>query len=116
MWIEVKTSGSSGWTCSTFCGFFSVLEINPSNYSVMSQWQIWNDSYAFTYPSLATNSNGEVGISLGWGGNSYYGNNAVGILGDFVVWYPELSTISNSSRYGDYFNVVKGEVIANKSP
>lgn len=99
------------WTGSSNSNFknpqVQVLEINPSNYSVISQWQIWNDSYAFTYPSLATNSNGEVGISLGWGGNSYYGNNAVGILGDFVVWYPELSTISNASRYGDYFNVAR---------
>ena len=99
------------WTGSSNSNFknpqVQVLEINPSNYSVISQWQIWNDSYAFTYPSLATNSNAEVGISLGWGGNTYYGNNAVGILGDFVVWYPELSTISNASRYGDYFNVAR---------
>lgn len=64
-------------------------------------------SYAFTYPSLSTDSNLEVGISLGWGGRSFYDNNAVGILGDFVVWYPKLSTISNSSRYGDYFNVAR---------
>jgi len=99
------------WTGSSNANFknpqVQVLEINPSDYSVISQWQIWNDDYAFTYPSLTTNSNGEVGISLGWGGRSYYGNNAVGILGDFVVWYPELSTISNSSRYGDYFNVAR---------
>jgi hypothetical protein len=99
------------WTGSSNSNFknpqVQVLEVNPSNYSSISQWQIWNDSYAFTYPSLATNSNLEVGISLGWGGNSFYGNNAVGILGDFVVWYPELSTISNSSRYGDYFNVAR---------
>jgi hypothetical protein len=99
------------WTGSSNSNFknpqVQVLEINPTDYSVISQWQIWNDDYAFTYPSLATNSNSEVGISLGWGGRSYYGNNAVGILGDFVVWYPELSTISNSSRYGDYFNVAR---------
>lgn len=99
------------WTGSSNSNFknpqVQVLEINPTDYSVISQWQIWNDDYAFTYPSLTTNSNSEVGISLGWGGRSYYGNNAVGILGDFVVWYPELSTISNSSRYGDYFNVAR---------
>ncbi len=99
------------WTGSSNANFknpqVQVLEINVSNYSVISQWQIWNDDYAFSYPSLATNSNGEVGISLGWGGRAYYGNNAVGILGDFIVWYPELSTVSNSSRYGDYFNVAR---------
>ena len=99
------------WTGSSNSNFknpqVQVLEISLTDYSIVSQWQIWNDDYAFTYPSLATNSNSEVGISLGWGGRSYYGNNAVGILGDFVVWYPELSTISNSSRYGDYFNVAR---------
>ena len=99
------------WTGSSNANFknpqVQVLEINASNYSVISQWQIWNDNYAFTYPSLATNSADEVGISLGWGGRQFYGNNAVGILGDFVVWYPELSNISNPSRYGDYFNVAR---------
>jgi len=111
--ITRRTGGEVwfAWTGSSNSNFknpqVQVLEINPSNYSVITQWQIWNDNYAFTYPSLATNSNAEVGISLGWGGNSFYGNNAVGILGDFVVWYPELSNISNASRYGDYFNVAR---------
>lgn len=111
--ITRRTAGEVwfAWTGSSNSNFknpqVQVLEINPSNYSVITQWQIWNDSYAFTYPSLATNSNAEVGISLGWGGNSFYSNNAVGILGDFVVWYPELSNISNASRYGDYFNVAR---------
>jgi len=100
------------WTGSSNANFknpqVQVLEINSNDYSAISQWQIWNDNYAFTYPSLATNSNAEVGISLGWeGAKSFYSNNAVGILGDFVVWYPELSTISNASRYGDYFNVAR---------
>ena len=30
--------------------------------------QIWNPDHAFGYPSLATNSDNEVGICLGWGG------------------------------------------------
>ena len=84
-----------------------VLELNISNYSVISQWQIWNNDYAFAYPSLATNGNGEVGVSLAWGGRSFYGNNAVGILGDFIVWYPELSDTDIPARFGDYFNVAR---------
>lgn len=102
------------WTGSSNSNFknpqVQVLEINTSNYGVISQWQIWNNDYAFAYPSLATNSNGEVGISPGWGGNTFYGNNAVGILGDFILWYPELSdavVASTPIRYGDYFSVAR---------
>lgn len=85
-----------------------VAEINTTNYSVISQWQIWNNDYAFAYPSLATNADGEVGISLAWGGKANYGNHAVGILGDFVVWYPELSdAVTGNSRWGDYVTVRK---------
>jgi hypothetical protein len=81
-----------------------VVEINITNYSVISQWQIWNNDYAFAYPSLSTNESGEVGISLAWGGNANFGNHAVGILGDFIVWYPELSDAANP-RWGDYVSV-----------
>ena len=81
-----------------------VVEINITDYSVISQWQIWNNDYAFAYPSLCTNANEEVGISLAWGGNQNYGNHAVGILGDFVVWYPELSDAAET-RWGDYVSV-----------
>jgi len=102
------------WTGSNNSNFqnpqVQVLEVNTSNYSVISQWQIWNNDYAFAYPSLATNSNGEVGISLAWGGRTFYGNNAVGILGDFIVWYPELSNAvvaSTPIRFGDYFSVAR---------
>jgi hypothetical protein len=42
-----------------------------------------------------------VGITLGWGGKTFYANSAVGILGDFVVWYPALSNAS-TTRWGDY--------------
>ena len=78
-----------------------VVKIDLTNYNLIEQMQIWNPDHAFAYPSLATNSRGEVGISLGWGGNIYYANNAVGILGDFIVWYPELSDTA-TLRWGDY--------------
>ena len=41
---------------------------------------------------------------MAWGGNQNYGNHAVGILGDFVVWYPELSDAAET-RWGDYVSV-----------
>lgn len=55
--------------------------------------QIWNPDHAFAYPCLIANSDNEVGISLAWGGGGkYFGSHAVGILGDFVVWFGAAST------------------------
>lgn len=67
------------------------------DFKLIEQTQVWNADHAFAYPSLTTNSNNEVGISLAWGGSvplKYYGNHAVGILGDFVVWFGEASNIT----------------------
>ncbi|MGO9420092.1 hypothetical protein [Roseiarcus sp.] len=79
-----------------------VVKIDPTNnYQRIDQFPIWNNDYAFAYPALATNSQGEVGIALAWGGKTFDANSAVGILGDFVVWYPEASTFS-TTRWGDF--------------
>ena len=96
------------WTAARGGGFphphIQVVQIDTSNWSVTKQWQIWNSNFAFAYPCLATNANQEIGISLGWGGNTFFANHAVGILGDFVVWYSELSDAA-ISRWGDFVTV-----------
>ena len=82
-----------------------LVKIKIDNYSVIEQMQIWNPDHAFGYPSLATNSENEVGITLGWGGGgSFDANSAVGIMGDFVVWYRNGSTWTHT-RWGDYVTV-----------
>ncbi len=79
-----------------------VVVVDINNYSIIKTIPIWNPDHAFAYPCLATNSRGEVGIALGWGGGGKYdGNTAVGILGDFVVWFRDGSTWS-TVRWGDY--------------
>ncbi len=100
-WTASNGTGASG-------GFnfpnanIQVAKIDPSNnYKRIDQFAIWNNDYAFAYPALATNGQNEVGIALGWGGKNDNANCAVGILGDFVVWYPETSTAS-TARWGDY--------------
>jgi hypothetical protein len=79
------------------------------DYKFMGQSQVWNADFAFAYPSLTTNSNNEVGISLAWGGGKNFGSHAVGILGDFVVWFGEASdrtsTYLSPTRFGDYLHV-----------
>lgn len=100
-WTASNGAGASG-------GFnfpnanVQVVKIDPtSGYKLLDQFAIWNNNYAFAYPALATNDQGEVGIALGWGGGTFDANSAVGILGDFVVWYSESSTFSNS-RWGNF--------------
>ena len=79
------------------------------DYKLIEQAQVWNANNAFAYPSLTTNSNFEVGISLAWGGGQNYGSHAVGIFGDFVVWYGEASGMTSAvlapTRFGDYVHV-----------
>jgi hypothetical protein len=76
-----------------------------NNFSVIQQVQIWNGSYAFAYPALATNAcTGEIGLSLEYGGNGNYENHVVGFWGDFVV-YITTATNVGTSRYGDYVTI-----------
>ena len=85
------------------------------------QTQIWNATTAFQYPSLASNGNGNLAVGLGWGGNStQYGSFAVGIWGDYTVYYLEPSDLTSAyvafdtstppkpftqPRWGDYITV-----------
>jgi hypothetical protein len=93
------------WTAARGGGFahphIQVVELDTQTWNVINQWQIWNPDIAFAYPSLATNRDEEVGISLGWGGNTDFGNFAVGMLGDFIVWFSEASDAA-LTRWGDY--------------
>ena len=76
-----------------------------NNFSKIQQVQIWNNSYAFGYPALATNAcTGEVGLSLEYGGNGNYENHVVGFWGDFVVYITTASNIG-TCRFGDYVSI-----------
>lgn len=76
-----------------------------NNFSETQQVQIWNNSYAFAYPALATNAcTNEVGLSFEFGGGGNYENHVVGFWGDFVAY---ITTESNagSTRFGDYVSI-----------
>ncbi len=82
-----------------------IAKVNIGSYDLFEQMQVWNPDLAFGYPSLATNSNNEVGIALGWGGGgTLHANSAVGIMGDYVVWYRDGSDWTHT-RWGDYVTV-----------
>src|SRR5215210_1541516 len=80
-----------------------VVEPDMGTRSVVSEFQVWNPDYAFAYPALAANQfePEEVAIILGWGGSANHANCAMGILGDFVVWFRDDST-RTVERFGDY--------------
>jgi hypothetical protein len=78
-----------------------VAQVDITTMTTVAEIQIWNNDYAFAYPSLNTNKEGEVGIALGWGGKSNDANSAVGILGDYIVWYANGSELT-TKRWGDY--------------
>ncbi len=104
LWLAWTASNGDGG----FGGFnfphphVQVVKVDVNSYTLLEQMQIWNPDHAFGYPSFATNSNNEVGVVLGWGGGgSFHANTAVGIMGDYVVWYRDGSTWTHT-RFGDY--------------
>lgn len=97
------------WTAGTDSNFqqphVEMVTLDRSNFSVIRQVQIWNNSYAFAYPALATNfCTGEVGLSLEFGGNGNYENHVVGFWGDFMVYITTGSNVG-TTRYGDYVTI-----------
>lgn len=94
-----------GWLASDGGGFpkphVQLVRLNTSTFAFEEQVQVWNPDIAFLDPYLSTNSEEKLGMSIGFGGGPYYASHAVGVWGDFVVYYPRLSTRA-TSRWGDY--------------
>lgn len=91
-WTAASGDGGHGGFSFPFAHVQVVRFDLGADYKRVDQFAIWNADHAYAYPSLATNSDGEVGISLAWGGGpTLYGSHAVGILGDWVVWYGDAS-------------------------
>ena len=63
--------------------------------------QIWHPDFAFHHAHLATNANGEVGVSVGAGGGGSDATPVAGFIGDSTLWAIGVSNAS-LDRYGDY--------------
>lgn len=96
------------WNAAKGGGFpqphIQIVEINRSSFTKTNQMQIWNPNFAFAYPFFETDTQGELGMIVAFGGGSYDASSAVGVWGDFVVYYPRLSDMSRSN-YGHYHTV-----------
>jgi hypothetical protein len=66
--------------------------------------QIWNPDFAFAYPYFETNVEGQLGMIVAFGGGPYDSSSGVGVWGDFVIYYPRLSS-SSAANYGHYHTV-----------
>ena len=85
-----------------------IERIDDTTLNTVGEYDIWNTPYAFSYPSLATAPNGDIGVSVMYGGPSDYATSAVGYLGDYVVYYVEASDVTLTPappRDGDMFAV-----------
>lgn len=103
------------WTAVPGGGFpnvhIQVVSIDPVDFTLINQDQIWNPNYAFAYTSLTTNSQNEVGVAAAWGGGTQFNqkgqhneNSAVGFFGDHVLYITGTSDDSQG-RWGDYITV-----------
>jgi hypothetical protein len=74
--------------------YVKIVRIDDKTLDSVGEYHIWNTPYAFAYPSLGTAPNGDIGVSVAFGGPSDYGSTTVGYLGDFVVYYVEKSDVT----------------------
>jgi hypothetical protein len=67
---------------------------------------LYSPNYAYAYPALATNDDGEVGISFAYGGNTVQPNHAVGFLSPSGVTLTKTTTSTGAStRWGDFMSI-----------
>ena len=93
--------------------YVRIEKIDADALKLISELDIWNPNFAFATAALNWRPNSgrdEVAISLATGGGGNYADNAVGFLGDFVVYSTTSSNATQSDgsgnvRYGDYFDV-----------
>jgi hypothetical protein len=78
-----------------------MVRIDPNSWTKQEQVQIWNPTIAFQDAYLSTNNQGELGMEIAFGSGGFYPSSAAGVWGDFVVYYPRLSTLC-PGRWGDY--------------
>jgi hypothetical protein len=94
--------------------YVRVEKVDADALTLISELDIWNPNFAFATPAMTwrpgLSAKDEVPISLAVGGGGSYADNAVGFLGDFVVYLTTSSNATQSDnsgnvRYGDYFDV-----------
>ncbi|MCZ7394654.1 MAG: hypothetical protein ABOK23_01145 [Candidatus Methanoperedens sp.] len=87
----------SGWVANGTIGFFwnvkqgngfpypyiEAATFKESDKSYVGRPSIWSPNFAYQYGAAAPDSRGHLGISVFWGGGSYYPSHAVGIVDSY---------------------------------
>lgn len=81
-----------------------LVKINDQTFR-MTESRIWNPGYAWWFPTLATNSNEEVGMAFMVGGGGGYPNFGAGILTGTEHFPVGTAGSGASTRSGDYISV-----------
>jgi hypothetical protein len=103
------SAGRGGGFAQPYVRMVEFADINSAFLTALvkvSESQIWNSGFAFQHPYLSTNSDGEVGISLGVGGPSNHATPIVGFVGDSTLYFANTSS-TTISRWGDYSAIRK---------
>jgi hypothetical protein len=107
-----------GWTAGTDDNFKQAhIEIvtldRGNNFSKTQQVQVWNNNYAFAYPSFSSNAcTGELGMSFEYGGNGNFENHVAGFWGDFLAYITTNSDVG-TDRFGDYVTIRRAPTTQN---
>jgi hypothetical protein len=97
------------WTGSSGNGFaqpqvqWVALDIS-NHFSLVTQRQLFSNRFAMAYPALASNSDGEVGVSAETGGGGQFENHGIGFLGDNKLFNTTSSTLG-VPRFGDFVTI-----------
>lgn len=98
VWFGWGAGKDSSTDCKTQSGrplpFVKIVQIDDTTLDSVGEYHIWNSAYAFSYPALATDPAGAIGVSVAFAGSANYPSSTVGYIGDFVVYYVEASTVS----------------------
>jgi len=82
-----------------------VAVFNFASYRLAKHIVLWNRNYAQAYPALATNGDGEIGISYAYGGTSKMPDHAVGFLSGVVSLKKTTASNTGAMRWGDYMSI-----------
>jgi hypothetical protein len=106
LWLAWTASSGSGTSNGpTFPNaHVRIATVDVAARTVTGERQVWNSAYAFAYPSLNVNTQGEVGIAVGVGGSRDNAHASFGIVGDNTVWHVDEGD-TTPGRWGDYLTV-----------
>ena len=94
--------------------YVRVEKVNLDTFALVSELDIWNPGFAFSTPALVyrpNNSIDEVAVSLALGGGGNFADNAVGFLGDFIVYV----TTDSDTTHAGYNRDKNGKIILDGS-